>query len=331
MKFAIQRIALLTAALFTKETLAQGRSDETRRNAILQQATQARRSRNWTQVVQLLEQAAEIRATASVRLGLAGAYSELGDFQASARQASLCMQLAPAEQSLADDQRANLTDSCGQVLREATSHIATVTIDVSPASATAPSLMVDDTPVTDFAPGRPFYLPPGQRRLSLRSPGRGAWESDNIFTAGERAHLRAELQTTAHTSPNILTIPSEAAMPTSRPAAIASSTHSSDSIVPWMLAGAGVIVGVAGGAFHYLSRDAQEQRDSRCDPAGCDLEAIDYDSRYRDLNTISNASMALGGALVLSGVVWLIVDRSIQSDRTQQRVSLRPGVVQWSW
>lgn len=310
---------------------AQGQSDDVRRNTIIQQATQARRNRNWTQVVQLLEQAAEIRATASVRLGLAGAYSELGDFQASARQASLCMQLAPAEHSLPDEQRANLTDSCGQVLREASSRIATVTIDVSPVSTTAPSLAIDGAPVTDFAPGRPFYLPPGQRRLRLSSPGRRAWDSSNLFTAGERAHLHAELPVLDPANSNGAAIFSDSMRPTPLPAQARSSTESSASIVPWMLAGAGVIVGAAGGAFHYLSIEAQGQRDARCDPSGCDLDAIDHDRRYRDLNTISNVSMTLGGALVLSGVVWLIVDRSLQSGRSPHRASLRPGAIQWSW
>jgi len=98
-----------------------------------------------------------------------------------------------------------------------------------------------------------------------------------------------------------------------------------------MLAGAGIILGTAGGAFHYLSRDAQTSRDERCDLQGCDTEAIEYDDRYRTLNTVSNLSLILGGSLIVSGVTWWIIERVSTPRSVRRTVSLHRGTVQWAW
>jgi len=102
---------LLALTLQGTSVLAQTRADETRRTSLIQQATQARSSQQWERVIQLLRQVIDIRATASVRLGLAGAHQELRQYDEAASQAALCMQTAPTDRDLQEERRAAMIDT----------------------------------------------------------------------------------------------------------------------------------------------------------------------------------------------------------------------------
>ncbi len=172
---------------------AQTRPQERQRSELLQRATQARAQRNWPEVVRLLREALDLRVTASVRLGLAGALLELGRHREAAHEAALCLQIAPVEPDLRERFRTEIVDACGLTLRQASAHLATVTIDTTTSHIPGVTLVVDGSPIEGFAPGRPVYLDPGRRQFRLEAPGYVAVDQTETLRQGTAHSLRLPL------------------------------------------------------------------------------------------------------------------------------------------
>jgi len=291
---------------------AQTRSDETRRAALIQQATQARSQGRWSSVADLLQQVIEIRATASVRLGLAGALQELGRYQEAATQATLCMQTASTDRDLREEQRTALVDGCGQVLRDSTANLANVTVEVSPEGVTGATLSVDGEPVEGFAAGRPFYLTPGRRRLQLRAPDYVAADTQDTFRAGVPQSVRMRLErSVASTDRAQLSNP----IPPS----------ASLSVVPWIIGGVSLATVAVGTGYLLWAQSASDEARALC-PAGCpdgatEARAIALNQQQSDRQTIGTTLTIVGGVGAAAAVVWLILRPTPQHSGGQVSVT----------
>lgn len=315
---------------------AQTRPEERTRSELLQRATQARAQRNWPEVVRLLREALDLRVTASVRLGLAGALVELGRHREAAHEAALCLQIAPVERDLRERARTEIVDACGLTLREASAHLATLTIETTSNHAAGVTLRVDGTVMEGFALGRPVYLEPGRRQLRLEAPGHIAVDQTETLRQGSTHSLRLPL--TPRTEDNgpgagAATPQATAARAPSRdgqPADV-----SVGSVLPWVLAGVGVVGVAVGGGFFALASSARDERDALCDASGCDPSAQDRDSRYRTTHLVGNVSTLVGAGLVVGGLGWWFWGRSRRSDRPQLSANLHPGqsqlILSGSW
>jgi hypothetical protein len=302
--------------LVSQDASAQTRNDETRRTALIQQATQARSQGRWSAVAELLQQVIEIRATASVRLGLAGALQELGRYQEAATQATLCMQTASTDRDLREEQRTALVDGCGQVLRDSTANLASVTVEVSPEGVTGTTLSVDGEPVEGFAAGRPFYLTPGRRRFALAAPEYRSVEVSETLRAGVSRTVRMHLARQEVHAPQL--------------SPLTSSQTASASMSPWLLSGAGVLaVGFGLVAILGPGDSARDERaeicrldsgsDTRCPNTS---QVNELQSRYETWHYMGIASVAAGSGLIIGGLLWGLLRPSSARSANRPVVSL---------
>ena len=302
--------------LVSQNASAQTRNDETRRAALIQQATQARSQGRWSSVADLLQQVIEIRATASVRLGLAGALQELGRYQEAATQATLCMQTASTDRDLREEQRTALVDGCGQVLRDSTANLASVTVEVSPEGVSGTTLSVDGEPVEGFAAGRPFYLTPGRRRFALAAPEHRSVEVSETLRAGVSRTMQMHLARQEAQAPQLSPLPS--------------SQTASASIAPWLISGAGVLAfGFGLVAILGPGDSARDERavicedysgsETRC-PNTPDVNRLQ--SRYETWHNMGIASIATGSGMIVGGLLWGLLRPSPSRSANTPVVSL---------
>lgn len=303
-------IAMLIATLTLEASsaIAQTRTEETLRTVLIQQATQARSHRQWERVIQLLRQVVEIRPTASVYLGLAGAHAELGEHQEASTQASLCVQMAPIDRDAREDQRTLLLNTCNQMLREAVTHLATVTLEGIP-DVQGASLEVDGVPIVGYRHGQPFHLTPGQRHFRLMVAGSERANSIEILRAGD-----------FHTVPMRLTIDNQPIVTRTAPTASlvhSSAGSSSRSAAPWVVGGLGLSGAVISLSFSLYSRSLISRVNRICPerdpvdgmyicPSGTHQFAVGL---QQDALTYERLSLGLAvgsGITLITSVIWLI-------------------------
>ena len=313
-------LCLVAASLVPASAGAQSRAEEARRATLIQQATQARSRGEWPQVVRLLRQVIDIRATASVRLGLAGAHQELGQHNEAASQAALCMQSAPAERDLREEQRTAMVDACGEVLREATARLATVTVETVPDGVQGTTLLVDGEAVDGFAPGRPFYLTPGRRRLRLRASGQEEAEVTETLRAGATRTVRMTVRPAW----------GGAASGSGRDPLPGAVAGESPSAAPWVIGGLGVALGAAGlvlrtvvaGGYRQEAIEACGVEQGQCSSPSAFTEADRARERYETSAYAGIGLMVAGGIGVATASIWLIARGSNGSP--ERRGAMRP-------
>lgn len=306
---------------------------DTERSSLLQQANEARAQGQWARVAELLQRALTIRASVSVRAGLAGAYQELGRYQETAEQSTLCLQGAATDRDLREEQRTTLVDSCAAFLRNASSHLANVTVEVSPDNVEGATLRVDGEPIDGFAPGRPFFLTPGRRRFQLQAQGRAESESIQLLRAGTTETVRVMLAPRlASAAPPVATTAAQppAAPATERPVILPPTAAPSASPVPWIVGGVGLAALGVGVGYLVWAQSASDDARTLC-PDGCATE--DESRRVAVLNQQHSDRVGVGTALTIAGgagvavsVVWLLV-RGSPSARTAHVLPTGSGLV----
>ena len=85
---------------------------------------------------------------------------------------------------------------------------------------------------------------------------------------------------------------------------VRASSPTPPSKLPWIVAGAGVVVLGGGGVFGYLSHAGAD--DARREPVQTEAVRL-HDAARRDA-TIANVMFAAGGAIAIGGVVWGVLD-----------------------
>lgn len=90
-------------------------------------------------------------------------------------------------------------------------------------------------------------------------------------------------------------------------------------IAPWVMAGAGGIVLIAGGVLGGISRARATEAE---DPATDQVRALDAWSEARSFGRVAIGALIIGGALVLAGVTWGVVATTGQRRRRRIGMSM---------
>jgi hypothetical protein len=104
----------------------------------------------------------------------------------------------------------------------------------------------------------------------------------------------------------------ELAAPLSGPAPIPAATHSpSPSVLPWVVAGVGGAVAIAGGVLAAFGASDISNASSRCSSRlHCAPDVADEGNRGRTLEEAAAVVLPAGAAVLATGVVWRILDGS---------------------
>jgi len=202
-----------------------------------------------------------------------------------------------AEQPLTEAQRLEAR----QVIERAKGYVSTVEVELLPPGA---ALAVDGQPV-QLEQGQ-LVLNPGDYQVQARAEGR---------------------------EPVTLTISAEAGRSTTITISLPR-TNSGDratdaaerSVWPYVVGGTGVALLVASAITGALSAGAEDDLRESCDTGTCDEDARDSG---KTMQVATNVLLPLGGALLVGGVVWWLVDApSTESTASRQSglsVSCGPG------
>ncbi len=300
------------------------------RSGLLQQANEARSRGQWARAAELLQRALAIRPSVSVRAGLAGAYQELGRFQETAEQSTLCLQGAATERDLREEQRTTFADSCAAFLRNAATHLANVTLEVRPDNVEGATLRVDGEPIEGFSPGRPFFLTPGRRRFQVQAHGRAESESFQLLRAGTTETVRVTLPPQMPVAAPTAPVQPPAAAATERPVILPPPDAPSASPVPWIVGGVGLAALGVGVGYLVWAQSASDDAQTLC-PEGCATE--DDSRRVTVLNQQHSDRLGVGAALTIAGgvgvavsAVWLLL-RSGQASRSAHVLPTGNGLI----
>lgn len=88
---------------------------------------------------------------------------------------------------------------------------------------------------------------------------------------------------------------------------------------PWVITGVGAATLIASGVLFWRMNDALDTRDANCDPVVqvCYPEAQDAQELAEALRVGAVTTLAVGGAALVSGVIWGIASR--RGERSSQR------------
>lgn len=327
----IARVVVLLSLSCAGTAYAQPQSpQDVARSSLLQQANEARTQGQWARVAELLQRALAIRPSASVRAGLAGAYQELGRYQETAEQSTLCLQGAATDRDLREEQRTTLVDSCAAFLRNAATHLANVTLEVTPDNVEGATLRVDGEPLEGFSPGRPFFLTPGRRRFQVQAQGRAESESFQLLRAGTTETVRVTLSAQSPIATPTAPVQPPTAAATERPMTLPPPPAPAASPVPWIVGGIGLAALGVGVGYLVWAQSASDDARALC-PDGCATE--DDSRRVTVFNQQHSDRLGVGAALTIAGgvgvavsAVWLLL-RSGRTSRSAQILPTGSGLV----
>lgn len=146
---------------------------------------------------------------------------------------------------------------------------------------------------------------PGTYALQATGAGHADARLEVAVSAGERAPVEVALVPLA--APAVT-----AAAPAEDPA----------NPWPWVTVGAGVAVAGAGAALTFIA--AGRRDDAEALPPGSERD--DLVGEFETTRALSYAGYAVGGAAVVGGILWWLLD-----DGEQAPVAVTPGGVAWAW
>lgn len=154
-----------------------------------------------------------------------------------------------------------------------------------------------------FAPGRPFYLTPGQRRLRLGALGREDAEATATLGAGATRTIRMTLRP----------VWGGVAGGSRRDPLPGAAASESPSAAPWVIGGLGVAAGIGGTVLLALSENNLSTIERECPNLQCPPGRFPI---YQEIESTRVAQFHWGLGLLISGgasvavaAIWLLVRR----------------------
>jgi hypothetical protein len=146
--------------------------------------------------------------------------------------------------------------------------------------------------------------------------------ASNVPDLDTPIRLDARLRTAFTGTPGT-TLPT--AEPTQRGVGAAEAPRSTTNVWPWVVAGTGVVL-LGASAGLYFMRDSQESdlQSSCVTIAGefsCYADLASQNDRINTLETVRVTTMAVGGAAVVGGVLWWMLDRPRSPQHTTARIT----------
>lgn len=284
MKLTTLSIALLAIAPLARAQ-AQQTQAEIQRDALIQQAQQARANGDHSRALELATQAFRMRPSPSLQLLVAQEQDAAGQLIEAYAGARACLRAAEADRALRN--RDEVLTTCRALAESVRDHLGAVrvTVEHPPAGFT---LRVAGSEVSSAGYGLPCVVLPGDVQIVGEAPGHTPWRRSVTVAAGATVDVAMTLVRVDVT-------------PTAPARGVG--------VGPYVLAGAGVASFVAAGVVYGLSLGARDDRDAACTARGCLLVSREHNARYEDLTLATNVALGVGGALVVGGALWWTIAR----------------------
>lgn len=303
---ALLQAAVLCVVAAPRSALGQ-EVDEQLRRELLTQAEQARAEGNHARAIDLGTRAAQLRASPSVGLMLAQEHEALGHLTAALGHAQRCAAEAATDATLRN--REQIAGACSGLVRALEGRVARLTVQVPVGLAEGTSVQVATRPLPAAAWGVALPVDPGELVVRASTADGRRFERSVRVAEGASANVVVAFAPSAQAS----VAPPAPTPGAPQAGAGADAPRASVGAGPWILAGAGVLAFGAAGLFWGLHGGALSERDAACDAGGCDPSSVDADTRARTLTTVTNVSLAAGGAAIAGGLVWFFVARARSS------------------
>jgi len=191
-----------------------------------------------------------------------------------------------------------------------------VTVEIEGAAASEVSITVDGRPVPSALIGAPVPINPGSRIIEGR---RGKDVMTEYVTLAEEERRAVKLVFGAATP-----AASPVAAAATTPAPVESAPADGQSILPWVVVGAGGAVAVTGGVFIALSLSAKSNVEDIGDGANWSEVQSDYD-KVPTYSTLGFVLAGVGVGAITAGLVWKYA--LLDADEGAVRVAVGPSSV----
>ncbi|MFO0608216.1 MAG: hypothetical protein U0324_33935 [Polyangiales bacterium] len=297
-------LLLGTPALSAQPSATNREREEAARAELIAQAGQARGAGDHARALDLMSRAAAIRVTPSLRLFIAQEHRAVGHVTDAYDQAARCARDAQADP--ATPNRAEVIGVCTALLDELRARVGRVTLQV-PTPPAGLRVRVAGDEVSQALWGVPYTVAPGAVVVEASADGYAPFRQSVAVAAGQSAEVRVALTelprpAVAHAAPPPTLVTPPVVTPPTPPAPQGRSL-----VGPIALGAGGVVALGLSGVFFALREGAVSDRDAQCSAAGCRPAALDLDDTARTYNTLTNVSLAVGGAAVAGAVVWFLV------------------------
>lgn len=228
------------------------------------------------------------------------------------------------------------------VLRDALAvvdgHLGSLAVEGGPDGA---AVRVDDHPVGTLPLAAPLRVPAGTVVLRVDAPGHHPVE--RRLTVAPRASLREEVALVAEAPPPpppvVAPVATPVVAPAPAPIVVAPPPAAPSPVAPWVVVGAGGALLAGAAVFTALQADAVDSLRVRCangDDAATAAVECAPDATARDLHDraelyrdLSIASLSVGAAAAVGGLVWALVARPSRS--VTVRATRGGALVGWSF
>ncbi len=257
----------------------------------------------------------------AVRLFLAEEQREVGDIAASMTNAEACSREAAASK-LAD--RDEIVRSCRALLGSLQQSAARVVVAVPDLPPPQMAVTVNGRVLPESLYGQPYFLKPGAVRIEAKAPAHRPFQAETVIPPGEEQTVMVSLERDFGPEEPRRSEPVE--QPTPR---VVRGSPRSSSIGPYLLFGAGALSFGTSALFLVLRNNAISDLEKQCSGPNHTVcpgtpEARSLQSQISRNNTLTNVALGVGGAAVLGGVLWLVLEKTSSVGNTRARLQIAP-------
>jgi hypothetical protein len=306
--------------------------EETRRK-MMDEADAASQAENHSQALSLAIRAGEIRMTPSLRRFIAEEQYEVGQFMGSMTSAEQCVGEAQAAKVL--KHRQEILRACRSLIAELQRVAARIIISISDPVPPDTQVMIGGQKVPAALYGLPYLHKAGEIHVTAEASGRISFQRDLVLGPGQEATVTVLLppappavqaSESREVTPVLPETETSAAKATSETVGV-SAEKQGRNVGPYVTLGIGAVSLGTAGVFLILRNNAMNDLKAQCVPGNPTVcpdtpEAHSLQSKASTYNTLTNVALVAGGAAVVGGAIWLLLDKG-RSSATPPRAELQ--------
>jgi len=273
---------VVTLSLATPAAAQEG-GDEIARRTLIEQAEQARTAGDHPRALDLAQRAGALRMTPSVRQIIAYEHEAVGHTLEALDAAEGCEREARIDAALRNRDR--ILEACGTLATTLRTRVAWVTVRVPQPSPRGLHVRVGERELRPALWGVAWPALPGTFTVDATAEG---VRFHRVVTAAAGAQVEVVVD------------------PTPTPRVEAARGRS---VGPWFLAGGGVLVLGAAGAFAALRASARDER-GEADAGDRMGDAVAHNERFETFTVLTNVALGVGASALAGGVLWYVLARS---------------------
>jgi hypothetical protein len=292
---------VLGALLAVGPAVARAQSDDevAARRLALSEAERARAAGRHEEALEFARRAGGLQMTPSVRMFITQELAALGRNAQAFQSAELCLREVQTARELHNAEA--IRAACAEIEQQTRGRVGQVVIDYEGAAPEGLEVRVGEAVLRSNLLGLPRVVEPGVQAIAASAPGYEPFRADVTVAPAGREHVRIALRRAA--------VAPRAEAPPRGPAA---------SPAPWVVAGLGGAVAIAGVGTFLGYTLGPLARCTRVAPAVgstpedwlCPDEATEVAARDRAFMEPLGVGLLVGGAAVVAGgVVWGLVSR----------------------